>query len=62
MSQGGFLSLRAALLAPDRVRALVLIDSQAGVEDPVRLPAALVTGPDRAAVTIAVPSVIEASA
>ena len=39
MSQGGFLSLRAALLAPDRVRALVLIDSQAGVEDPVRLPA-----------------------
>jgi 3-oxoadipate enol-lactonase len=39
MSQGGFLSLRAALLAPDRVRALVLIDSQAGTEDPVRLPA-----------------------
>jgi 3-oxoadipate enol-lactonase len=38
MSQGGFLSLRAALLAPDRVRALVLIDSQAGVEDPERLP------------------------
>ena len=30
MSQGGFLSLRAALLAPDRVRALVLIDTQAG--------------------------------
>src|SRR5215510_5231697 len=30
MSQGGFLSLRAALTAPDRVRALVLIDSQAG--------------------------------
>ena len=39
MSQGGFLSLRAALLAPDRVRALVLIDTQAGVEDPERLPA-----------------------
>lgn len=39
MSQGGFLSLRAALLAPARVRALVLIDSQAGTEDPVRLPA-----------------------
>jgi pimeloyl-ACP methyl ester carboxylesterase len=39
MSQGGFLSLRAALLAPDRVRALVLIDTQAGVEDPARLPA-----------------------
>jgi pimeloyl-ACP methyl ester carboxylesterase len=34
MSQGGFLSLRAALLAPDRVRALVLIDTQAGPEDP----------------------------
>ena len=34
MSQGGFLSLRAALTAPERVRALVLIDTQAGVEDP----------------------------
>jgi len=32
MSQGGFLSLRAALLAPERVRALVLIDTQAGAE------------------------------
>lgn len=39
MSQGGFLSLRAALLQPERVRALVLIDTQAGVEDPERLPA-----------------------
>lgn len=39
MSQGGFLSLRATLLAPERVRALVLIDTQAGVEDPERLPA-----------------------
>src|ERR1039457_2529062 len=39
MSQGGFVSLRAALLAPQRVRALVLIDTQAGVEDPERLPA-----------------------
>ncbi len=39
MSQGGFLSLRATLLAPERVRALVLIDTQAGVEDPARLPA-----------------------
>jgi len=39
MSQGGFLSLRAALLAPERVRALVLIDTQAGPEDPERLPA-----------------------
>ena len=34
MSQGGFLSLRAALLAPDRVRALILFDTQAGLEDP----------------------------
>ncbi len=34
MSQGGFVSLRAALLAPERVRALVLIDSQAGTENP----------------------------
>jgi 3-oxoadipate enol-lactonase len=38
MSQGGFLSLRAALLAPERVRALVLIDTQSGTEDPERLP------------------------
>jgi 3-oxoadipate enol-lactonase len=34
MSQGGFLSLRAALLAPERVAALILIDTQAGLEDP----------------------------
>ena len=27
MSQGGFLSLRAALLAPERVRALILLDT-----------------------------------
>ena len=33
MSQGGFLSMRAALANPDRVRALVLIDTQAGLED-----------------------------
>jgi 3-oxoadipate enol-lactonase len=39
MSQGGFVSLRAALLAPDRARALVLIDSQAGQEDPAVAPA-----------------------
>jgi 3-oxoadipate enol-lactonase len=39
MSQGGFLSLRAALLAPQRVRALILIDSQAGLEDPAAAPA-----------------------
>src|SRR5690348_1868164 len=38
MSQGGFLSMRAALLAPERVRALVLIDTQSGVEDPEQLP------------------------
>jgi pimeloyl-ACP methyl ester carboxylesterase len=34
MSQGGFLSLRAALTEPPRVKALVLIDTQAGVENP----------------------------
>jgi pimeloyl-ACP methyl ester carboxylesterase len=39
MSQGGFVSLRSALLAPERVRALVLIDSQAGQEDPAIAPA-----------------------
>lgn len=33
MSQGGYLSLRAALLAPERVAGLVLIDTQAGVDD-----------------------------
>lgn len=39
MSQGGFLSLRAALTAPERVRALVLIDTQAGPENPDNLDA-----------------------
>lgn len=34
MSQGGFLSLRAALRYPSRVRALVLIDTQSAPEDP----------------------------
>ncbi len=34
MSQGGFLSLRAALTAPERVQALILLDTQAGVDDP----------------------------
>jgi pimeloyl-ACP methyl ester carboxylesterase len=37
MSQGGFLSLRCALTHPEIVRALVLIDTQAGQEDPERL-------------------------
>jgi pimeloyl-ACP methyl ester carboxylesterase len=31
MSQGGFVSLRVALVAPERVRALVLLDTEAGV-------------------------------
>jgi 3-oxoadipate enol-lactonase len=34
MSQGGFVSLRAALLAPERVQGLMFIDSQAGAEAP----------------------------
>ena len=37
MSQGGFLSLRAALRHPDRVQALVLIDSESGVDPPETL-------------------------
>lgn len=36
MSQGGYLSLRCALTHPDVVRALVLIDTQAQVEDPAK--------------------------
>jgi 3-oxoadipate enol-lactonase len=39
MSQGGFLSLRAAMLAPQRVRGLVLIDSQGGTEVEATRPA-----------------------
>lgn len=37
MSQGGFLSMRVALLAPERVRGLILIDTQAGTEDPANV-------------------------
>ena len=38
MSQGGYLSLRAALRHPTRVRALILIDTQAGPEAAETLP------------------------
>ncbi len=42
MSQGGFLALRAALLAallaPERIRGLILLDTQAGPEDPEVVP------------------------
>ncbi|HKM61114.1 MAG TPA: alpha/beta hydrolase [Acidisphaera sp.] len=38
MSQGGFLSMRAALTQPDAVEALILIDTQAGQEDPAKMP------------------------
>jgi len=34
MSQGGFLSLRVALTSPERVRALVLLDTESGVPTP----------------------------
>lgn len=37
MSQGGFLSLRAALAHPDRVRAIALIDSAADTDDEATL-------------------------
>jgi 3-oxoadipate enol-lactonase len=33
MSQGGFVTLRVALSAPERVRGLILLDTQAGTED-----------------------------
>jgi pimeloyl-ACP methyl ester carboxylesterase len=38
MSQGGFVSLRFALRWPERVAGLVLLDTQAGQEDPAALP------------------------
>src|SRR5918995_4572054 len=38
MSQGGFISLRVALTAPERVRGLILLDTQAGTEDPDVIP------------------------
>jgi pimeloyl-ACP methyl ester carboxylesterase len=38
MSQGGFIGLRIALTAPDRVRGLVFINSQAGLEAEASLP------------------------
>ena len=38
MSQGGFLSLRAALAHPSLVRGLILIDTQAGAENPDLMP------------------------
>ena len=34
LSQGGFLSMRAALLAPERVSALVLLATRSGVDAP----------------------------
>ncbi|MEY4340348.1 MAG: hypothetical protein RLZ14_2198 [Actinomycetota bacterium] len=34
MSQGGFLSLRVALTAPERVRGLILLDTEAGPATP----------------------------
>ena len=38
VSQGGFVALRFALRYPERVLGLVLIDSQAGLEDPEKAP------------------------
>jgi 3-oxoadipate enol-lactonase len=38
MSQGGFVALRAALKAPERIRALILMGTQAGLEDPANVP------------------------
>ena len=38
MSQGGFVALRAALKAPERVRALILLGTQAGIGGPGERP------------------------
>lgn len=38
MSQGGFVGLRFALRYPDRTAGLILIDTQAGREDPEKVP------------------------
>jgi 3-oxoadipate enol-lactonase len=51
-SQGGFVALRTALLAPDRVRGLAVMGTSAASEDPMQktayeqLHAAFVGGPD----------------
>ena len=37
MSQGGFVALRFALRYPERVSALILLGTQAGVEDPAKV-------------------------
>jgi 3-oxoadipate enol-lactonase len=37
MSQGGFVSMRFALAHPERTAALILIDSQSGLEDPDKI-------------------------
>jgi 3-oxoadipate enol-lactonase len=37
MSQGGFVAMRLALRYPERVSALILLDTQAGVEDPEKV-------------------------
>jgi pimeloyl-ACP methyl ester carboxylesterase len=39
VSQGAFLSMRCALVHPDRVRALILISAQTGTDDPTTLQA-----------------------
>jgi pimeloyl-ACP methyl ester carboxylesterase len=37
LSQGGFVSMRFALAHPERAAALILIDTQSGVEDPEKV-------------------------